>query len=425
MLIHKWDAATDDDEWRAFLATHAFGDLVAGGRDRDVPVVVPTQFVMIDGHVLVHLIRRNPIFDAIRENDRVVLSVAGDWSYIPSSWKTTGDEDPRFGIPTTYYAAVQLTGRAQICEESEEVAEVLRTQLAHLQPDEAVVDPSEHGARLQAISGLRIEITDVRAKFKYGGNVDQAHREAVFAHLQERDGPGDAAAAAHLRAASGCAASRASSRATSSTRVDQALARTARRVSPWQWSASSPCCARASKRPCSHRRATEESGRDVLIGGFIGLALAATAAYLVYWGGRSLPLRLFFKVTGVVLIVFAAGLLARTVLYLQISRRPRLVQHERRVRPAQLCVAQLHERGRQVPRRHDRVGPAAFDRTDRRVVRLSHPGHLLFLRRVDPRLRPGRRPRPERRNPSPDRLVLRAGRTAAWTMRTFSIGSSL
>ncbi len=63
--------------------------------------------------------------------------------------------------------------------------------------------------------------------------------------------------------------------------------------------------------------ATEESGRDVLIGAFIGLALAGILAYLVYWGGRSLPMRLFFKVTGVILIVFAAGLLARTVLYLQ------------------------------------------------------------------------------------------------------------
>ena len=56
--------------------------------------------------------------------------------------------------------------------------------------------------------------------------------------------------------------------------------------------------------------ATEESGRDVLIGAFIGLALAGLLAYLVYWGGKSLPMRLFFKVTGVILIVFAAGLLA-------------------------------------------------------------------------------------------------------------------
>ena len=40
----------------------------------------------------------------------VVLAVSGDWAMIPSDWKVTGDEDPRRGIPTTYYASVQLTG---------------------------------------------------------------------------------------------------------------------------------------------------------------------------------------------------------------------------------------------------------------------------------------------------------------------------
>ncbi|MCI3949423.1 MAG: iron permease [Acidimicrobiales bacterium] len=63
--------------------------------------------------------------------------------------------------------------------------------------------------------------------------------------------------------------------------------------------------------------ATEDSGWSVLIGGFIGLALASTAAWLVYYGGRSLPMKAFFTVTGVVLIVFAAGLASRTVLFLQ------------------------------------------------------------------------------------------------------------
>ena len=154
---------------------------------------------MTGDHFLVHLIRRNPLFDAIRENDRVLLSVAGDWAFIPSSWKAIGTEDPRRGIPTTYYAAVQLQGTAEILEAPDDVASVLRSQLAHLQPTEAVVDPLEHGTRLEAISGLRVQITDVRAKFKYGGNVDQAHRDAVLNHLQARNGPGDQAAAGHLR----------------------------------------------------------------------------------------------------------------------------------------------------------------------------------------------------------------------------------
>ena len=76
---------------------------------------------------------------------------------------------------------------------------MLRAQLADLQPEEPVVDPAEHGTRLKAIAAMRIEIVDVRAKFKYGGNVDVAHREAVAARLSERDVPGDAAALTHLR----------------------------------------------------------------------------------------------------------------------------------------------------------------------------------------------------------------------------------
>jgi transcriptional regulator len=38
----------------------------------------------------------------------------------------------------------------------------------------------------------------VSAKFKYGGNVDEAHRLAVVEQLRERSGPGDAAAAGHV-----------------------------------------------------------------------------------------------------------------------------------------------------------------------------------------------------------------------------------
>jgi transcriptional regulator len=198
VFIHEFDAGSDD-EWRAFVATHGFGELIAAGRDRDVPVVVPTQFVLLGDEVLIHLLGPNPIWAAIAENPHVLLCVSGDWAYIPSSWKAIGDEDPARGIPTTYYASVQIRATARVVEEPEGIAEVLRSQLAHLQPDIDVVDPSEHGARLRAIRGLRLQIDSVRAKFKYGGNVDAAHRLAVASLLEQRNGPGDHAAVSHLR----------------------------------------------------------------------------------------------------------------------------------------------------------------------------------------------------------------------------------
>ena len=109
VLIHEWDAAIDDDEWRSFVATHGFGDLVAGGRDRDLPVVVPTQFVLEGEQVILHLVRTNPIWSAIEENPNVLLCVAGDWAFIPSSWKVIGEEDPRLGHPDDL-----LRGRADL-----------------------------------------------------------------------------------------------------------------------------------------------------------------------------------------------------------------------------------------------------------------------------------------------------------------------
>ena len=197
MLIHGVDRG-EPDEWREFLRVHPFGELVAGGRDRDLPIVVPTQFLLDGDEVVLHLARPNPVWAAIEENDRVIVSVSGDWTYIPSAWKAIGEEDPRLGIPTTYYAGVQVAGTGRIVDEPEAVAAVLRQQLASMQPDVDVVDPTEHGAKLRAIRGLRIAVHEVRAKFKYGGNVDRAHRLAVADLLAQRDGPGDAAARAHL-----------------------------------------------------------------------------------------------------------------------------------------------------------------------------------------------------------------------------------
>jgi transcriptional regulator len=200
VLIHPRDDVLDEDEWRTFVLAQGFGHLVAGGGPaRTVPVVVPTQFTLSDDArtVELHLQSTNPIFEALAEEPTVLLSVAGDWAYVPSAWKVIGDEDPRRGIPTTYYAAAQLVGAATVVSDPDEVAEVLRHQMADVQPGIDVVDPTEHGPRLRQIRGLRIEVAEVRAKFKYGGNVDEPHRLAVADHLAERDGPGDAAARSH------------------------------------------------------------------------------------------------------------------------------------------------------------------------------------------------------------------------------------
>jgi transcriptional regulator len=198
MLVHPWDAPVDPDEWRDFVAAQGFGQLIAPGRDREVPLVVPTQFILDGDTVLLHLARPNPVWDALDERPVALLSVAGDWAYVPSAWKAIGDEDPAEGVPTTYYAAAQLTCDVTVVDDDEGKLAILRKQLAAVEPGLGAADPSVHLRKLPGIRGLRLAVREVRAKFKYGGNVDREHRMAVAERLADRAGPGDQAARRQL-----------------------------------------------------------------------------------------------------------------------------------------------------------------------------------------------------------------------------------
>src|SRR5881628_2764981 len=199
MLIHKHDAPFDDAEWRDFLKTHDFGELIVpGGPTRDLPVVVPTHFIY-DGEktVFLHLARLNPVWEAIAERPRALLSVFGAYTYIPGHWNQ--DE---YGVPTSYYAAVQLACDIEPTADDAALAEILERQLGHFQPEgkHAPVEPGDnrYGKLLPAIRGLRLHVTGVRAKFKFGGNRTAEHRRAISEKLAERGTPLDFEARANL-----------------------------------------------------------------------------------------------------------------------------------------------------------------------------------------------------------------------------------
>lgn len=55
------------------------------------------------------------------------------------------------------------------------------------------------------------------------------------------------------------------------------------------------------------------SGSNVVVGGLIGLAIAAILGYAMYSGSYRIDLKRFFQVTGMLLILFAAGLFAKAL----------------------------------------------------------------------------------------------------------------
>ncbi len=67
----------------------------------------------------------------------------------------------------------------------------------------------------------------------------------------------------------------------------------------------------------SANKATGVNAWTTVIGGLLGLAIAAALGYLLYRGGIKLNMRTFFKVTGGLILIVAAGLFAFSIHELQ------------------------------------------------------------------------------------------------------------
>ncbi|MEV6013427.1 FMN-binding negative transcriptional regulator [Streptomyces sp. NPDC051976] len=206
MLIHPWDAPTEDGEWRDWLAVHDFGQLAVNGLPGEPPLVQPLHFAYdpargAHGEAVTHLARPNPLWRALEAAPRVTLSVVDDYTFIPGPWHAPDGAPPEHGTPTSFYAAVQLHCTAHVVDDPELKAELLRRQVGHFQPDggtaPVVPDQAPFGRMLAGIRGIRLEVTDVRAKFKYGGNKPAATQRRVTELLAQRSGPHDAAARTH------------------------------------------------------------------------------------------------------------------------------------------------------------------------------------------------------------------------------------
>ncbi|GHH28654.1 FMN-binding negative transcriptional regulator [Streptomyces lanatus] len=204
MLIHPWDAPRDDTEWQRWLDDHDFGELAVNGLDGEPPYVQPLHFTYDAGlgEVVTHLARPNPMWPALLANPDVVLSVVDDYVYVPGPWQAAPDEPPEHGTPTSFYAAVQLRCRANVVDDPAEKAELLNRQVGHFQPEggsaEVAVGQVPYGRLLSGIRGLRLEVTGVRAKFKFGGRRTEEVQDRIAVRLAGRGGARDEGAREHM-----------------------------------------------------------------------------------------------------------------------------------------------------------------------------------------------------------------------------------
>jgi transcriptional regulator len=191
VLIHPWDAAADQ-EWRAWLTTGPqFGQLIAVAEDLR-PIVVPAPFYFDgDETVLLHLARPNPVWPALELRGQATLAVVDDYAHVPGTWRPPEGAPAHDGVPTEYYAAIQLFGDVELVDDPTAKADLLRTQMAayRMADDHAEVTPDSppYGRQLAGIRGIVLHVRDVRAKFKFDDKRSEDIQRSVAARLAERD----------------------------------------------------------------------------------------------------------------------------------------------------------------------------------------------------------------------------------------------
>jgi transcriptional regulator len=201
MLVHPFDSAMSEQEWRDWIAAGSrFGTLAVSGVDGAAPVMVPTHFTLIGDEILMHLHRANSALALLANSSRVSFSVIGDYAFIPNYWRAKEPAKSGEAIATSYYAAVDFTCEPSVVEANEGLLEILKAHMQDFQPeggyDEISAEHPVYGSLMNAIRGVRLKIVGVDAKFKYDDHKSVEFRQAMVARLIERNQGQDQGAAA-------------------------------------------------------------------------------------------------------------------------------------------------------------------------------------------------------------------------------------
>jgi transcriptional regulator len=201
MLVHPYDNAMSENEWRDWISkSPRFGVLAVGAGEGQAPIMVPTHFVLRGDEILIHLHKVNDALPLLEVNKKVSLSIIGDYAFIPGTWRAKDSNNLQDGVPTSYYAAVNFECEPTVVSDPNEVAAIIQEHMTEFQADEsyAAVSPEmpPYGPMMSIIRGVRLQIVKVDAKFKYDDHKPLAFRESVIAKLQDRNAHQDVGAAA-------------------------------------------------------------------------------------------------------------------------------------------------------------------------------------------------------------------------------------
>ncbi|MCU6796628.1 pyridoxamine 5'-phosphate oxidase family protein [Paenibacillus sp. WQ 127069] len=176
----------DHEETLQFLQEVSFGVLGSNGED-GWPQLTPLNFVYYEGCLYFHGSHVGQKMKNLKSDTRVTFSVAKEYAIIPSYWS-----DTKLACPATaFFKSVLIKGHAELVSDLQQKAAALSAFMQKLQSEGGYeqIDPldTDYIPQLKATSVVRIVISEMSAKFKFGQNMQQDRLEQITTGLVERN----------------------------------------------------------------------------------------------------------------------------------------------------------------------------------------------------------------------------------------------
>ena len=182
-----------------FLNERHDGVLTFCGED-GWPKAVPLNYAYHQGNVYFHGSKKGEKMSGLAADPRAEFVVYQAHAFIPSYFS-----DPYLACPATvFFRSARLRGTVDQVESAEEKALALSVLLAKMQPEggHAPIDADDpkYVSSLRGVAVLRLAVSEMTGKFKFGQNLSGKKRGQVIDSLERRGLPSDPETVERMRA---------------------------------------------------------------------------------------------------------------------------------------------------------------------------------------------------------------------------------
>ena len=149
------------------------------------PYSLPINFVRVDNSIYFHGSKKGKKIDILKENSLASFSVVEAFSMIQSYFSSNDN----LACPATqFFKSIMIDGKITFVENYEEKALALQKLMEKLQPEGKYkpLKDDEYQKAINATAIFRLDIDDIRAKFKFGQHLNKNRFDMIIRHLEDR-----------------------------------------------------------------------------------------------------------------------------------------------------------------------------------------------------------------------------------------------